>query len=93
MIRSIMAKDMRRCHLCGSPYNIEYHHVFGGPNRKKSTEYGLIVPLCHSCHNEPPHGVHFDRARMDALRAEGQKAFEREYPDLDFVRIFHRNWL
>jgi hypothetical protein len=30
---------------------------------------------------------------MDWLRAEGQKRFEEEHPELDFIKVFGRNYL
>lgn len=92
MIKSILTKDLNHCYMCGSSRWIEIHHIYSGAFRKKSTEYGLVVPLCHFCHNEPPNGVHFNRKNMDKLRQEGQVAFEKEYPDLDFMKLFGRNY-
>ena len=43
--------------------------------------------------NEPPNGVHYNRERMDELRAVGQKAFQENYPDKDFLKEFGRNYL
>lgn len=91
-MRSILSNE-RKCYICGSVRWIECHHVFGGPNRKKSTKYGLVVYLCHHCHNEPPNGVHFNRKTMDWLRAKGQQAFIEHYPNEDFLKIFGRNYL
>lgn len=90
--KSIMSDDPTRCYICGKRGWIEFHHVFGGPFRAKSTKYGLVVPLCHSCHNEPPNGVHHNAEKMRWLRAKGQEAFEREYPDKEFIKEFGRNW-
>ena len=53
----------------------------------------MVVPLCHFCHNEPPNGVHFNRKNMDKLRAIGQKRFQEVYPELNFVKIFGRNYI
>lgn len=92
-MKSIITNDKEHCFLCGSKRWIEIHHIFGGSNRKHSTKYGLVVPLCHDCHNEPPNGVHFNKERMDYLRKLGQEAFIREYPNLDFLKIFHKNYL
>lgn len=47
------------CDLCGKYGYLELHHIFGGANRSLSEKYGLVVNLCHECHNEPPEGVHF----------------------------------
>lgn len=30
---------------------------------------------------------------MEQLKKVGQKAFEKEYPTLNFLKIFHRNYL
>lgn len=89
-----IVQDMskKECFICGSKYHLEAHHIFGGAMRKKSTQYGLVVWLCHNCHNEPPNGVHFNREKMDWLRKIGQEAFERKYPNKDFLAEFHRNY-
>lgn len=69
--------------------------VFGGANRKLSEKYGLVVNLCHECHNEPPDGVHFNSRRMLALRRWAQKQAMEHYGWTvdDFIKIFGRNYL
>lgn len=95
MMKSIMVKpgDEDRCFLCGRYGQMEWHHIFGGANRQNSTKYGLVVPLCHTCHNEPPDGVHFNRERMDELKAQGQRVFESIEDHDTFMRIFGENYL
>ncbi len=86
--------NRKRCFICGSVQWLEVHHIMGGyANRKLSEQYGLMVYLCHYCHNEPPNGVHHNKEKMDWLRAEGQKRFEEEYPELDFLKVFGKNYL
>lgn len=93
MRESIIQSD-RCCYFCGGQRNLERHHVFGGAHRKKSDRLGLTVWLCHTHHNEPPYGVHFNRRHMDWLRAEGQKAYEEKLGTReDFMREFGRNYL
>lgn len=89
--KSIVDKGEKRCYLCGSTHSLEVHHIFGGSNRKHSTQYGLVVSLCSSCHRGS-NGVHSDYEKMERLREIGQIAFEKEYTQLDFVKIFHRNY-
>ena len=48
-------------------------HIFGAANRKHSEEDGLVVDLCHACHNEPPDGVHFNKNMMQILHEFGQR--------------------
>lgn len=86
-------QDEKVCFFSGSTYWLERHHIFGGANRKHSAEYGLWVYLRHDLHNEPPHGVHHDIAQNRRLQAIGQRAFMEHYPDLDFIKIFGRNYL
>jgi predicted HNH restriction endonuclease len=91
-MKSIMTDDFTKCYLCGSHERIEIHHIMGGATRDKSTEYGLIVPLCRSCHDR----LHFSkdsRKLMDGLRKEAQAKFVKAYPDKDWLTIFHRNYL
>jgi len=85
---SIITKDMKHCYLCGSPYNIEYHHIMSNANRNKSTIYKLIVPLCKTCHQK----AHADYEVMKKLRVIAQERFEIEYPELDWFTLFHRNY-
>jgi len=91
-MHSIISNE-KKCYLCGSSRWLELHHVFGGANRNKSTKYGLVVYLCHNCHNEPPLGVHHNRERMVYLRQIGQQAFMKHYPNKDFLKEFGRNYL
>jgi len=51
-------------------------HIFGAANRKHSEEDGLVVDLCHACHNEPPDGVHFNKEKMKWLHIWGQDTWE-----------------
>lgn len=83
------------CYMCGRIHWIEWHHVFGGPDRKSSERYGLVVPLCHWCHNEPPNGVHHNRENMDKLRAAVQKLAMEHYGWTveEFREIFGRSYI
>jgi len=92
-MKSILTEDFSECLFCESHRWIERHHVFGGANRKKSTKYKLIAPLCHYCHNEYPEGVHHNAANNKKLKQIGQKAFEKHYPNLCFCEIFGKNYL
>lgn len=94
-MRSIMVTEDEydRCYRCGSYRWIEMHHIFGGANRKNSDKYGLIVPLCHYCHNEPPDGVHFNRENMLKLQAEAQGVFESIESHEKFMDVFGEDYI
>ena len=86
---------MRRCYLCGKVRHLERHHVFGGANRSLSEHYGLVVDLCHYCHNEPPDGVHFNPDRMQLLHELGEQKYLDETGDTveGFIAKFGTNYL
>jgi len=92
-MKSILTDNFKECLLCKNRIWIEEHHVFGASNRKKSTKYKLIAPLCHYCHNEPKTGVHHNRKKSDELKRRGQEAFEEHYPNLNFREVFGKNYL
>lgn len=94
MARSIISEE-KRCYICGSYQWIEIHHIFGGANRKISEKYGLKVPLCHYCHNEPPNGVHQNKEIRRRLQARVQKIAMKHYgwDEDDFRKIFGRNYV
>lgn len=92
MVKSIMQTEKESI-FSGRTDSLELHHVFGGANRKLSEKYGLTVWLAHDEHNEPPFGVHHCQTTNRSLQRAGQQAFMREHPELDFVKIFGRNYL
>lgn len=79
MSKSLLESEKGRCFICYRYGPTEKHHIFGSYNRKKSEEDGLYVYLCHSCHNEPPNGVHFNKKRMEWLHKFGQAMYEANW--------------
>ena len=97
MAKSIM-HDGKECYLCGANGTcdaLHWHHIFGGPNRKHSERFGLKVRLCgQQCHENGQEAVHKNRQIDLALKAAGQRAFERIHGTReDFMKIFGKNYL
>ena len=91
---SILGSRKGCCYLCGKYGQTDEHHIFGGPNRMLSEQYGLKVDLCLECHRFGKHAVHKDHAVMDELHRQGQEAFERQVGSREeFMKIFGRNYL
>lgn len=91
---SILGSRKGRCYLCGKYGSTEVHHIFGGPNRTLSEDYGLKVDLCLECHQFGPHAVHKDSAVMEELHRQGQEAFEAQQGSREeFRKTFGRSWL
>jgi hypothetical protein len=90
--RSILQQNTDECFYTGKTYGLEWHHVFPGALKKKSEYYGLMIRVNHDEHNEPPNGIHFNKARREALQAYAQEVFESTYPDLNFMELFYKNY-
>lgn len=73
--------------------NYHRHEVFFGSNRQNSIKYGLVVFLPPELHNMSDNGVHFNREFDLYLKKIGQVAFNEHYPDLNFKKIFGKNYL
>lgn len=95
MADSILFTERGKCFLCEADCATEEHHIFGGALRKKSGRLGLVVHLCHACHNEPPNGVHHNAGAMLYVKRCGQAAAMQQYgwSKDDFMREFYKNYL
>ena len=79
--------------MCGSTYDLHKHHIFFGPNRKKSEQYGCWVYLCARHHNMSDEGVHFNKTLDMLLKDAGQMMWEKKYGTTDdFIRVFGKNY-
>jgi hypothetical protein len=81
------------CFFCGSIQWLERHHIFQGANRGRSEMDGFVVTLCHWCHNEPPDGVHHNKARREELKRMAQARYETEHSRDEFMGQYGRNYL
>ena len=80
--------DEHRCFLCGrngSADPLEIHHIFPGPLRQKSEQYGLTVLLCGDrCHRNGKKSAHKCRDTQLLLKRYAQrKAMEENGWSLD----------
>lgn len=92
--KSIIQGSFTCCYLCGSYGRLEIHHIFGGSNRKNSTQFGLTVALCPCCHRGDDTGVHGKNKANDLLlKRIGQREFEKTHSREEFMRLFHKNYL
>lgn len=86
----------KECFFTKDIRNLEEHHIFCGSGRRKLSEkYGLKVWLRSDIHRTGNYSVH-NQPNKDIdlkLKQIGQEAFEKTYPNLDFVKIFGRNYL
>lgn len=84
----------KKCLVCETTNNLHIHEVFfGTADRKKSIKYGCCVCLCAKHHNMSNDGVHFNKKLDTQLKQLMQRRFTEVYPNLDFLKIFGRNYL
>ena len=91
--------ENRSCWLCGrngAADPLERHHIFGGPNRRLSERYGLVVYLCgNRCHRLGKYAVHQCADTRITLRQWGQRKLmkERGWSRERFMSVFGKNYL
>lgn len=88
---SILTKDFTKCYLCGKPKE-HLHEIYFGKNRVNSMKWGCVVPLCYQCH-QGKNGVHYNKEVDIKLKTLCQLQFNQAYPEIDFVSIFHKNYI
>lgn len=85
--KSILTDNLEHCILCGKPA-VNLHEICFGRNRQNSMKYGLVIPLCYQCHIE----MHRNALWQEIWHVKGQEAFEKCYPDLNFLEIFKKSY-
>lgn len=99
--KSIMhPKGSGYCYLCAALHNDytykptqEHHVMFGSGQRELSEEYGLTVQLCLDHHKDGPEAAHNNKVIRELLCRDAQEAFMEEYQNLDWMKIFKKNYL
>ena len=88
---SILTKDMDHCFVCGAIKH-SIHEIYFGKNRVNSMKYGCCVPLCLN-HHTGLEGVHNCSTLDNQLKKMCQKKFQEIYKDINFIDIFHKNYI
>lgn len=87
---SIVTNDLKHCYICTERgiKNIEkddLHEVYGGSNRKRSIENGLVVPLCRKCHE--------DYEILKWLKKFVQLEYEESHTRAEFIDLIGKSYL
>ena len=87
---SLFMTNEEECFICGRGGDLARHEIIHGSRRPLSKYYGLWIYVCPDCHNE----IHReDNGKYMFLKTTAQRLFEKNYPDLDFLTIFGKNYL
>lgn len=95
--RMSIMQQSRYCYLCEKEgriieHGLEEHHIFGGPMRNKSEEYGLKVWLCIPHHRTGRDAVHRNADIRKKLQAEAEQEFDRKYSERTFFQVFGKHY-
>lgn len=82
---SILTDNTSRCFICGMQ-KCDIHEVFGGRNRQKSMEYGLVIPICGRDHGNIENYQNW-------LHRIGQKKFEETHTREEFIKEFGKSYI
>lgn len=82
------------CALCRRYTQLEQHHVYSGPYRKKADKYGAVIYICHDCHTGRD-GIQYNRQLADEVKGIFQERLMRQHnwTTQDFIREFGRNYI
>jgi hypothetical protein len=87
-------QNKKECYFCKETYNLHEHHIMhGSNNRKLSEKYGLKIWLCPAHHNMSNQSVHYNKALDLMVKRLAQKKFMEKYKNLDFKKIFYKNYI
>ena len=91
---SVLTDDLEHCIVCGSNV-VAIHHVFYGPNRKRSEKYGFVVPLHPRWHTDSNDAIHRGNRELDLkFRRLAQVYFEEHFGTrTDFIIEFGKSYL
>ena len=80
-----MQKEDGKCFVCKRKFKeLDKHEAFGGSNRQKSIEWGLVYYLCRKCHSKADldkntRQMLHDFAREEFIKMHGKEKFLIEF--------------
>lgn len=88
---SIFTEDLEHCYICKRKKD-DLHELLGGIQRKKSMQYGLVIPVCRRCHGT----LENDEQIKLNWKIQAEKKWLEVYAPFakeDFIREFGKNYL
>lgn len=82
---SIYTDNFKKCYYCGKTGKMDKHEVYGGANRIRSMQNGLVVPLCRACHS--------NEMILNKLKIKCQKIYEQEHTREEFIQLIGKNYI
>ncbi len=87
---SILQENECKCFLCNRQLKkLDKHEAFGGSNRQKSIEWGLIYHLCRECHQK----ADVDKNTRIKLHSYAREKFIKKYSKEKFLKEFGKKYI
>lgn len=87
--RFSILQSKKECFICKGQIGLDKHEAFGGCNRQKSIEWGLVYYLCRICHRQ----VEDNENMKKKLKIYAQGKFNMKYGTEMFLKEFGKNVL
>ncbi len=86
---SIITNNMANCYICTKAKKEDLHEIFGGSNRKKSIEWGLVIPICRNCHSQ----WDINEEIKEQIQEEAKEKFIEKYSEELFLKEFGKKYI
>ncbi len=86
---SILTNNLNICYICNKKRKDDLHEIFGGSNRKKSMEWGLVIPVCRECHDKWDK----DKELREQIQQEAKEEFIRRNTKEKFREEFGKYYI
>lgn len=81
---SLLTDDLEVCYICDRRKKDDLHETFPGSNRKKSMQWGMVIPICRICHDE----WDTNEKLREQIQIKAQEIFEKEHSHELFMKEF-----
>lgn len=85
---SIITDNLNICYICNKHKKEDLHEVFGGSNRKKSMQWGMVIPICRTCHAD----WDINEELRAKIQTEAQEIFEKKNGHELFMTEFKKDY-
>lgn len=87
---SVFTNNKDECFICKSTYQLTWHEIFAGRNRRNSMEDGFCLRLCLHCHEKKQEDIYFN----DFWHKKAQMYYEEFIGSREqFLSRYRKNYL
>lgn len=86
---SILQEDNTKCFICHKYLKLDKHEAFGGSNRQKSMQWGLVYYLCRKCHSK----ADLEKKLRQYLHDYAREKFIKKYNEEQFLKEFGKRYI